>query len=904
MSRRARVWCPEVIQTSVMDCGPAALKCLLEGHGIRASYGRLREACQTDIDGTSIDVIEQTAIRLGLLAEQMMLPLDYLWTRAAHAFPALLVLARSDGFAHFVVAWRRVGAWVLIMDPATGRRWVRQRDLERSLLRHRQRVAVADWLEWGRGDEATKMLCERLQALGASVSDAARFVHQAQSGGLEPLATLDAAQRMVSALVAGRGLRAGPRAIALVESLIERIEQQPTLAHEVIPGRYWAVARPDPHDPRLVLQGVVLIRIDGCTGVEPAADTLSPELAAALAEPSPRPIYEMLTLLRSEGWLTPVGLALAVLVSSATVLLEALLLRGLFDLSHELTLLSQRVGAIAGLLGFVGLLWLLEWPISAETLRLGRQWELRLRQALLRKLPRLPDRYLQSRPISDMAERSHSVSAIRQVPSVLVGILNSGLSLVFTWLGISLIAPASAGIAALIAAIATLLPVLAQHALRERESRLRSHIGALQSFYLDALLGVVPIRAQGAERAIRREHESLVAEWSRAFWHKTRLGLGVSLGQMLMVTALAAQLLWQHLASFGVDGSFLLLAYWALRLPALAQAFGGGLLQLPNLGAIAARLYEPLAAPEDLPAPNEDRVGVELPDAAVAPTPRALKKVQPVSHGVTIVCQELSVIAGGHTLLERVNLSICAGEHLAIVGPSGAGKSSLLGLLLGWHRAETGSLWVDEEALSTQRVAWLRGQTAWVDPAVTLWNRSLLDNLAYASTANLNASFGTVIEQADLKEVVARLPGGLQSPLGEGGGLLSGGEGQRVRLGRALHQNGVRLALLDEPFRGLARTQRQQQMALVRRWWASATLLCVTHDVAATRDFDRVLVIDEGRIVEDGSPADLLDSPHSQYRQMLEAEQALEQDLWQSPEWRRLRVEAGAVHEKREAGRE
>src|SRR6266436_8165076 len=71
---RRRLLVPEVVQTSAMDCGPASLKCLLEGFGIPVSYGRLREACQTDVDGTSIDTIESIAVQLGLEAEQVMVP--------------------------------------------------------------------------------------------------------------------------------------------------------------------------------------------------------------------------------------------------------------------------------------------------------------------------------------------------------------------------------------------------------------------------------------------------------------------------------------------------------------------------------------------------------------------------------------------------------------------------------------------------------------------------------------------------------------------------------------------------------------------------------------------------------------------------------------------------------------
>jgi ABC-type bacteriocin/lantibiotic exporter with double-glycine peptidase domain len=98
---------PEVIQTSAMDCGPAVLKSLLEGFGIPVDYGRLREACQTDVDGTSISVLEETAVRLGLAAEQVMLPRDHLLLPEAEALPAILVVRLPSGLTHFVLVWRR-----------------------------------------------------------------------------------------------------------------------------------------------------------------------------------------------------------------------------------------------------------------------------------------------------------------------------------------------------------------------------------------------------------------------------------------------------------------------------------------------------------------------------------------------------------------------------------------------------------------------------------------------------------------------------------------------------------------------------------------------------------------------------------------------------------------------------
>ena len=95
MSRRGaarRLVVPEVVQTSAMDCGPAALKALLEGMGVTVSYGRLREACQTDVDGTSIDTIEDVAVQLGLDAEQVVVPPDHVLPTSADNLPAIVVV--------------------------------------------------------------------------------------------------------------------------------------------------------------------------------------------------------------------------------------------------------------------------------------------------------------------------------------------------------------------------------------------------------------------------------------------------------------------------------------------------------------------------------------------------------------------------------------------------------------------------------------------------------------------------------------------------------------------------------------------------------------------------------------------------------------------------------------------
>jgi ABC-type transport system involved in cytochrome bd biosynthesis fused ATPase/permease subunit len=195
---------------------------------------------------------------------------------------------------------------------------------------------------------------------------------------------------------------------------------------------------------------------------------------------------------------------------------------------------------------------------------------------------------------------------------------------------------------------------------------------------------------------------------------------------------------------------------------------------------------------------------------------------------------------------------------------------------------------VDGEAFNNTSLHRLRQETAWVDPAVHLWNRSLFDNLHYGLDGQPSLPLGMAIEQAELIGVLQKLENGLQTPLGEGGGLVSGGEGQRVRLARGMLRPNVRLAILDEPFRGLDREQRRTLLARTRQLWQDATLICITHDVGETLGFDRVLVIENGSVVDDGNPQELSRRSDSRYHALLQAENAVREELWADEKWRKI----------------
>ena len=148
--------------------------------------------------------------------------------------------------------------------------------------------------------------------------------------------------------------------------------------------------------------------------------------------------------------------------------------------------------------------------------------------------------------------------------------------------------------------------------------------------------------------------------------------------------------------------------------------------------------------------------------------------------------------------------------------------------------------------------------------------------------------------------VLEGLEQGLDTPLGADGALVSGGEGQRVRIARAMLRANCRLAILDEPFRGLDRETRKALTASARTRWADSTLLFVSHDIEHALDFERVLVVEDGRIVEDGHPRDLA-MRETKFRTMLEAERDVLEELWSAARWRRITVESGGLIEEKSA---
>ncbi len=194
------------------------------------------------------------------------------------------------------------------------------------------------------------------------------------------------------------------------------------------------------------------------------------------------------------------------------------------------------------------------------------------------------------------------------------------------------------------------------------------------------------------------------------------------------------------------------------------------------------------------------------------------------------------------------------GEHIAVVGPSGAGKSTLLSLLLGFTRPSEGAVRIGEvdlTELDQEGMASLRRQLAWVPQNAHLFGGSIADNVRLGDPEAGLADITRAAEQAGLLALLAALPEGLDSPVGERGSLLSTGQRQRVAIARALLRDPA-LLLLDEPGAHLDAETADEVIAGIAGFGQRRTLIVVTHDPVWTAGADRVLRLESGRLAGSG----------------------------------------------------
>ena len=209
--------------------------------------------------------------------------------------------------------------------------------------------------------------------------------------------------------------------------------------------------------------------------------------------------------------------------------------------------------------------------------------------------------------------------------------------------------------------------------------------------------------------------------------------------------------------------------------------------------------------------------------------------------------------------LKGIDLEIKAGETVALVGGSGGGKTTLANLIPRFYSVTDGRILLDDIPIESLKLESLRRQIAWVSQQVMLFNDTIANNVAYGSRRGASeAEVRAALEAAYLTEFVASLPDGINTMIGDNGIRLSGGQRQRLSIARALLKNAP-ILVLDEATSALDNESERFVQAALDKLMHGQTTLIIAHRLSTIEKADRILVLDDGRIVESGTHAELIE---------------------------------------------
>ncbi|TVQ89119.1 MAG: thiol reductant ABC exporter subunit CydC [Chromatiaceae bacterium] len=250
-----------------------------------------------------------------------------------------------------------------------------------------------------------------------------------------------------------------------------------------------------------------------------------------------------------------------------------------------------------------------------------------------------------------------------------------------------------------------------------------------------------------------------------------------------------------------------------------------------------------------------------LVDTAPAVTDPPGASPQPADFGIRCRQVRFTYPGSARPALDGLDLDLPAGARIALVGATGSGKTSLLNLLLRFFAPDSGSIELGGASLAAYRGEDLRRHLSLVSQHTHLFDTSIRENLLIAAPEASQAALEAACRTAQIHDFIAGLPEGYDTWVGETGVRVSGGQARRIAIARALLRDAPVL-LLDEPTEGLDAPTERALMAAIQRLMAGRTVLLITHRPVALAEMDQVLVLEQGRVVEQGTHQELLGAEH------------------------------------------
>ena len=219
-------------------------------------------------------------------------------------------------------------------------------------------------------------------------------------------------------------------------------------------------------------------------------------------------------------------------------------------------------------------------------------------------------------------------------------------------------------------------------------------------------------------------------------------------------------------------------------------------------------------------------------------------------------------------VLQDISFDIAAGEKIALVGPSGAGKSTIVSLLMQFYELSGGEILIDGRPIGSYDLTELRRHVGIVPQETLLFGGSIRENIAYGKTEATDEEIIAAARKANAWQFIASFPEGLDTVVGERGIKLSGGQRQRVAIARAILKNPA-ILLLDEATSALDSESEKLVQGAMDELMKNRTSIIIAHRLSTIRKVDKILVIDGGRIVEQGSHEELADNDNGLYANLL-----------------------------------
>lgn len=416
--------------------------------------------------------------------------------------------------------------------------------------------------------------------------------------------------------------------------------------------------------------------------------------------------------------------------------------------------------------------------------------------------------------------------------AVVIAVVTAGLSLLDTGLALTL--------GAILLLLLLLIPPVFYRAGKPIGSELTALRGQYRTDLAAWLQGQAELVVFGAADSFRAVLNATEQRWQQRQWQQTSLG-GLAQALLILASGLTVTLLlW--LAAAGIGGNTQPGALIALFVFAGLAAFeammpiAGAFQHLGQVVASATRVKQIIDRQPEVRFPAQGA------DAA-ATAALSLRQV------------DFTYPGQPQPVLRNITLDVAPGEHIALLGRTGCGKSTLLQLLTRAWNIDNGSISLNGQPLASYSESTLRAMTTVVNQRVHVFSSTLRENLQLAAPGATDPQFNAVLRQVGLDKLLENE--GLNAWLGEGGRQLSGGEQRRLGIARAL-LHPAPLLLLDEPTEGLDAETERQILQLLRQHCQGKTLILITHRLYGLDHFDRICVMDGGKIIEQGDHAALL----------------------------------------------